>query len=119
MPRTATLIYPFEELPLIIDAGFESGLVNGSAEIEFDADGGWGIVSIALDGHRPAEHTEEQRLIARLTGRALPQFVQRLVTLDPTSPIHGLIYHRLEHEWRDNVQTAVRETLNGLREAAE
>lgn len=45
-----TLQFRFEELPLVVDAGFEAGEVSGSAEIGYHGDGEWCVRAIALDG---------------------------------------------------------------------
>lgn len=45
-------LYEFEELPLIIDLGWEAGLLNGQATIAYHDDGEWFIHGIALDGFR-------------------------------------------------------------------
>ncbi len=46
--------FPFEELPLIVEVGFEAGLVNGSADIHAEASGEWFVDKIFLDGSREA-----------------------------------------------------------------
>lgn len=47
-----TLPITFEELPIIVQGGFECGLVNGSAEISYHPDGEWFVKKIYLDGRR-------------------------------------------------------------------
>jgi hypothetical protein len=49
------LTYEFEELPLVVEGGFEAGLVNGSAEIRVYDDGAWFVGSIYLDGFKGRE----------------------------------------------------------------
>ena len=44
--------FHFEELPLIVEGGFEAGLINGTATIGFHEEGEWSVREIALDGYR-------------------------------------------------------------------
>lgn len=106
-----TLNFQFEELPLVIDSGFEAGDVTGSAEISYHRDGEWSIRAIALGGARRRSHTAQDVAAAVRTGRALPAFERRSVALDEGDTLYLRIYHRLEHDWRDRVQNAVIEQL--------
>lgn len=45
------LSYTFEECPLIVDRGIPAGLLNGTAEIGFYADGDWYVRKIFLEGY--------------------------------------------------------------------
>lgn len=40
--------YDFEELPLIVEDGFRAGMVDGSAVIEYWADGSWLVTEVSL-----------------------------------------------------------------------
>ena len=109
--------FDFEELPLVIENSFEAGLVAGNADISYGADGEWNIESISLDGHRKPEYTDRERVDATLAGKALPFFERKPVLLDAGTPIYLAIYHRLENEWRDAVQNAVNDQIEGDRES--
>lgn len=104
------LSYTFEELPLIIDLGFEAGLVNGSALIDYWPDGQWGISQVYLDGAR----RKPTAVVLGAMFKKIPNFKcwdERDVLLDRSSPINLMIHDRLENEWRSKVQEAVREAL--------
>lgn len=47
--------FEFCELPLIVDLGFEAGLVNGSASIHAEPTGEWFVDNIFLDGSKPKD----------------------------------------------------------------
>jgi len=114
-----TLLFCFEELPLLIEGGFEAGDIAGSAEIAYHRDGEWSICTIALDGaRRLINHTPRDLLTAARTGTAVPAFERQAIALDEGDPIYLRIYHRLEHEWRDKVHTAVIDQLAADYEAA-
>lgn len=112
-----TLHFSFEELPLVIEGGFEAGDIAGSAEISYHRDGEWSIRAIALDGARRLSHAPQDVLTAARAGKALPAFERRPVILDEGDPVYLRIYHRLEHEWRDKVRTAIIDRLAADREA--
>ena len=98
-----TLEFRFEELPLVIEGGFEAGEVSGSAEIAYHRDGEWCVRAIALDGARRLTPAEME------PGGAAPQqrFRRRPVALDDGDPLFLRILDRLEHEWADRVRDAV------------
>ena len=52
------LKFDFEELPIIVDLGFEAGLVNGTATIGYEDDFEWFVREITLDGHRKRSGAE-------------------------------------------------------------
>lgn len=110
MPRH-TFSFPFEELALVIEGGFEAGLVNGSAEIAYYPDGDWFIDSISLDGHKRLHHTIEAHWAASIVGKPLPVFERKPIALDEGSSLYLMIYERLENEWRDAVHDAVQEQI--------
>jgi hypothetical protein len=112
-----TLHFSFEELPLVIESGFEAGDLTGVAEISYHRNGEWSIRSIALDGARRLSHPPQDVLAAARAGKALPAFQRKAVALDEGDPVYLRIYHRLEHEWRDRVRTAVIEQIAADREA--
>lgn len=97
------LDYKFEELPLIVTAGIDAGLVNGSALIDYWPDGQWGISQLYVDGYAQ-----------KPGGGWLP----RSVLLDRGTPLHSMIWDRLEDEWRPRVQNAVNEAIESEREMA-
>ena len=108
-----TVTYEFSELPMVIDLGFEAGLVNGSAEISYFADGEWSVSAIYLDGHKKLRPTLQDYLKAHAEGRTLPVFEEKPVALDAGSSLHLIILDRLEHRERD----AIQEMVNEAREA--
>ncbi len=77
--------FSFEELPLVIEGGFEAGLVNGSAEISYHRDGEWTIHSISLDGCKRLHHTVEELWVAAQTMKFLPAYERKPVALDEGS----------------------------------
>ena len=112
-----TFIFKFEELPLIIDLGYEAGLVNGSAEIEFWPDHSWGVRSISLDGHKTNRWTLKQHRDAEKEGRLLPCFDRKPVELDANTSLYLTILDRLEHHLRDSVQDEVNEQIADHRDS--
>lgn len=95
--------FSFEELPLVIEGGFEAGLVNGSAEIAYHRDGEWTICGISLDG-------------AKRNTAPSPVFIHKPVDLDAGSPIFLMIYHVLENGKREAVNDAVLDQIAGDRQ---
>ena len=85
--------FSFEELPLIIQNGYEAGLVNGVAHLTFDSEGFWNIEAISLDGYRTAPTDKD--------GKPLPNMKQTY--LDQGTSIYLAIYDRLENEWSEKV----------------
>lgn len=98
--------FQFDELPLLLEDGYEAGLVAGFAEIAYSRSDAhdWSIAAIALNGYRTSSLYEA---IVEAESGAAPMPQRKPVYLDATSPIHGMIYHRLEHEWVMKVQRAV------------
>lgn len=113
-----TFQFCFDELPLVIENGFEAGLITGEATISYSGDEEWGIEGISFDGYRRNRWTVEDHWIASQTGKPLPSYDRKPVTLDATSPLHGIIYHRLENEWRGKVSNAVQEQIEEDRQCA-
>jgi hypothetical protein len=105
------LQHDFDDLPLVNEGERSAGFVSGSAQIRYFTDGTWGIVSIFLDGQKPVTVSEVDKAIARIKGVAIKTHEAAPFFLEATSPIHGIIYHRLENECRDAVQTKVREAI--------
>lgn len=105
-----TLDFRFEELPLVVEGGFEAGEVSGTAEISYHADGEWCVRGIALDGARrlPA---------AAPAAPPRPRFQRRSVALDDGDPLFLRILDRLEHGWAERVGDAVLAALRGERAA--
>jgi len=104
-----TLDFRFEELPLVVDDGFEAGEVSGTAEISYHGDGEWCVRAIALDGAR--------RLPAPPATAA--RFLRRLVALDDGDPLFLRILDRLEHGWAERVHEAVFAALARERAASD
>ncbi len=105
------LSYRFEELPLAIVNGFEGGLVNGSALINYWTDGTWGISQIYLDG---AKRKGTPEVIKAILAK-VPNFKcwdERDILLDRGDRIQEIIWDRLEHEWRGRVQEAVNHAID-------
>ena len=46
---TNTMIFNFDDLPLVMAGTVEAALINGQAVIEYDNSGNWGIVDISLE----------------------------------------------------------------------
>jgi hypothetical protein len=90
------LDYKFEELPLLVTGGIDAGLVNGSALLNYWPDGQWGISEIYLEGYAKAP-----------SGGWLP----RVVMVDRGTPLHSMIFDRLDDEWRPRVQDAVNNAI--------
>lgn len=47
--------FTFEELPLVVENGFEAGLVTGEATVGYYRDGEWFVREISLLGYRDRE----------------------------------------------------------------
>lgn len=103
------LKFTFEELPLVIETGYQAGLVGGEAELSYLRDGSWHIHSIALDGHKPLFYNEEQKLLARLNDHILPRYHYKAVPIERGNWLFDVILGRLEGEWSSRVYDAVRE----------
>ena len=91
-----TLEYEFDELPLLIDLGFEAGLVNGSADISYHPDGEWGIRKIYLDGFSTIKNGG--------VFKSKPVEVEQ-------GPLYEMIAGRLLGEWHEYVQDKVNEQV--------
>lgn len=116
-----TFSFSFDELPLIIENGFEAGLVAGSAEISYSRDGDWSVESISFDGHRTKSVAQQDADLdeALVAKKPLPsRYVCKPVALDRGTPIHSIVYDRLENEWSDKVQEAVNEQIEEDRQCA-
>jgi len=103
------LIFTFEELPLLITGGFSAGLVNGSALINFWDDGQFGVAEIYLDGCRrksPDELASEFK-----PGQPIRLWEDKSIALDRGTPLHAMIWERLENEWRPYVLDAICEAI--------
>ena len=114
-----TLQFRFEELPLVVDAGFEAGEVSGSAEIGYHGDGEWCVRAIALDGAKrlpPPAPVDPLPAMAAPRPPA-PRFARRPVTLDEGDPLFLRILDRLEHAWAERVGDAVTAALGEARAA--
>ena len=93
------LSFEFEELPLEIAPGIEAALINGLADIEYTRDGEWWITSVSVEGH------QKLTLAERAAGK------KPWVYIPASTKLEDMICHRLENEWFDKVQDAIREHL--------
>jgi hypothetical protein len=109
--------FEFEELPLMVEGGFQCGLINGVADISYDRDGTWSVSAVALEGHRQNYYSAEYREAAAARKEHLPRFQIKNVWLDAGTSIHLMIVDRLETEWRGQVQDAVMDRIAEDREA--
>lgn len=107
MPRT--LEFEFEELPLIIDLGFDAAIISGMADISYHADGEWFVSAIYVDGYRERSLVEKTKM--RGDGLTPTSFEKKLVEVEHGSWMFGAIDNRLECEWREKVQNAVNEAI--------
>lgn len=100
--------FPFSELPLIIDRGFESALIDGVATVNFHPDGEWSVREIALDGARRLSPAE----IAKSGGKEL--FERKLIALcrDSNPWLYATIIDRLETAFKDSIEDAVAKALD-------
>lgn len=107
-----SFIFQFEELALLIDLGFKAGLVSGRAEISYTSNVyDYTITGLWLDGFKEAERTEEEKLLARLKGKPLSPYVEKLVPVESGSWLDTTICSRLYEEWCHEVQEAIRDQL--------
>lgn len=114
---SSQLTFTFEELPLLIEAGFSAGLVNGQALLNYWPDGSWGVAEIYLDGARRKSSREIlQASLNKVEGFRC--WEEKPVLLDRGTPLHQMIWDRLENEWREHVDDAVLDAINGDREDA-
>ena len=107
--------YEFDELPLVIEGGFDAGLIAGSAEVSYFRDGEWTITGIYLDGLRMLSPSERDDLAE--IGKPPPFFDRKSIALDAGTSLFNSILHRLEHEWRGKVQDAVNDAIEDDRAA--
>lgn len=102
----STFTYEFEELPLVIANGIPAGLINGAAEISCDRNGNWEVESVAIEGYQDLTQAE------RSAGK------KPWIYVEAPNEIGWIIEERLTNEWRDRVQDAVADWVDGEREAA-
>ncbi len=113
---TRTLELSLADLPLVIENGFQAcNLQDGTAEISYDANGEWCIEAIYFEGCKKNHYSPEEMHTAVVKKISLPFWNRKNVALDATSPIHGIIYHRLENEWRVLVDNEVAEQIENDR----
>lgn len=108
-----TLEFEFDELPLIIDLGFDAAIISGMADISYRADGEWSVSAIYVDGYRERSLVER----AKMRGDGT-RFEKKLVEIERGSWMFDTIARRLENEWRDKVQNAVNEAIGEDRACA-
>jgi len=94
--------FSFDEVPLAIADGVSAGFVNGTAEIEYSADGEFDIINITLEGE----------------GRTGANGKRYYPQVDAPPVIAAIIDTRLHKEWLCFVQDAVREQIASDREDA-
>ncbi len=116
---TNSFDFPIDGLPLVIENGFAAcELMDGSAEISYDRNGEWAVESISLEGVKKNHYSLEEMISAQVHKRPLSYWDRKPVALDAGTPIHSIIYDRLENEWRSKVDEAVREQMEGDRISA-
>ncbi len=104
--------FAFEELPLVVDLGFEAGLVNGEATISYDDDGEWTVRSISLDGYR--RRTAREMNDDAISGNTIYSYEQKPVEIDRASYgwLHDAISERLEAgRFRDAIADRIEKEL--------
>jgi hypothetical protein len=89
-----SMIFDFQELPLVIEKGIEAGFISGQAELEYESDGEWMILNVTLESSSVVVNGK----------RTYPQ-------VDAPPTVAAIIDQRLNKEWADRVQDAVREQL--------
>jgi len=109
--RTRSFNYEFDELPLVLSAGLEAGHVAGIAELAYDQSGAWSILRIGLDAVKRLTPTLDEHIAAKRLGRPVKFFERSTMWLDAGDPLQLLIYHRLEHDWRKQVQDRVADRI--------
>jgi hypothetical protein len=72
---------PFEELPLIVELGFEAALINGSVTIGYHQEGEWSVRGISLDGTRELSTTEKSTAARKAGAPFMSSYVRSPVTL--------------------------------------
>ena len=102
-----SFLFSFDDLPLVIENGFEACYITGDADISYTRDGEWAIESIVFDGRRKIKRSIEDYMEAAAKGVFPKTWEEKPVELDRGTPIHSIIYDRLENEWRDQVDEAV------------
>ena len=116
---TGEIKFTFEELPLIVDLGFEAGLVNGTAAIKYHDDGEWFIDEIALEGHRERSIAERANLaINDVLG---PRFEIKPVIIDRAERpwLYLAIHDQLENgRFKDQIEKHIDEDRAACREDA-
>lgn len=93
--------FQFEDLPLIIDGGYEAGQVNGTAAISYHRNGDWHIDGLWLDGFKKPGTLGDYT---------------KSVELDHGTPIFLTIYGHLENDWRDRIEDFVSQCIAEDRE---
>jgi len=96
-----TMIFPLEELPLVMANGIPGAFINGQTEIAYARNGDWWIESVSVEGF--GDRVDGQR-----QWPMIPAPIE-LVTI---------ICQRLEGEWFDRVQNAVNEQIEEDRASA-
>lgn len=101
--QMSTMVFQFDDLPLVIENGIPAGFINGQAEITYVRNGDWAISNITLEGFG-------QRNVG--TGkREWPQ-------VQAPASIAQIVRGRLHSEWFSKVQDAVNEAISEDRECA-
>lgn len=92
--------HTFEELPLLVEDGFEAGLVNGTATICASQEGEWFVTAITLDGYGPGHERKPVE-----------------VEIETHQQIYLAIVDRLEHgRFKDSIDDAVQKAMEDQRE---
>lgn len=114
--KNRTFIFSFDELPLVIDLGFNMGRVSGQAEIAYTDDvTDFEVTDVWLHGDKPASYTEEQKFVARHTGVNLPLHIFKMIRVHD-DVIYSMIVNRLENECSAEVCEGIREEIEAERQ---
>ncbi len=116
---TRTLELSLADMPLIIENGYQCcELIDGTAEISYDASGEWTIEAIYFEGCKKNIYSLEEMHSAMIRKASLPYWNRKKVALDAGTPIHGIIHDRLENAWSGKVYEAVMDAIEDDRACA-
>ena len=101
---TETIAIRFEELPALIIDGSDAGLMEGTADIEFDATG-WHVESISIE------------VSSREIGeQGYAKFVWRLKPLSPSDhpAMHAHLTEMIEDRYRAKIEDDIRDYFDSI-----
>ena len=100
-----TFTYEFEELPLVVECGFDAGLISGSALISVHELDDWYIKKVFLDGFRKKHNASG--------------FDRKPIEVDYKSWIFLAICDQLDGgKFKQYVEDAIAKEYDGLRDQA-